>query len=128
MVRLIVSLILGVGIGIGGGLVIGWQVAPREYTDGTLPELAREHTDEYTVMVASGFAADSDLQGAVDRLRLLRVDNVPAYVQDITERYITNSRDIDDIRLLVGLSEGLGRLTPIMEPYRQVELPEPEQS
>jgi len=128
MVRLIVSLILGVGIGIGGGLVIGWQVAPREYTDGTLPELAREHTDAYTIMIAAGYDADGDLQGAVDRLRLLGVENVPAYVQDITERYITNSRDIDDIRLLVRLSEGVGRLTPIMEPYRQVDLPEPEQS
>jgi hypothetical protein len=56
-------------------------------------------------------------------MRLLGAENVPAYIQDTTERYITNSRDIDDIRALVALSEGLGRLTPIMEPYRVVVLP-----
>lgn len=124
MIRFLVSLILGIGIGIGAGLVLGWGVFPREYSEGTLPELARQHTDEYTVMIAAGYVADGDIQGALERLNLLGVDNSPAHVQEVTERYITNSRDIEDIRLLVALSEGFGRLTPIMEPYRQVELPE----
>ena len=124
MVRFLVSLILGVGFGIGAGLVLGWGVFPREYTEGTLPELARQHSDEYTVMIAAGYVADGDIQGALERLNLLGVDNSPAHVQEVTERYITNSRDIQDIQLLVALSEGFGRLTPIMEPYRQVELPE----
>jgi hypothetical protein len=63
---------------------------------------------------------DKDLGGAVERLRILGVPNVPAYVQDVTERYITTSRDAKDISYLVALAEGLGRLTPIMQPYRQV--------
>ena len=47
---------------------------------------------------------------------------MPVYVQEVAERYITNSRDVDDIRPLVALADGLGRLTPIMEPYREVHV------
>jgi hypothetical protein len=68
-------------------------------------------------MIAAGYLADGDASGAVERLSVLGVDNVPLYVQELTERYITNSRDIEDIRHLVALADGLGRLTPIMEPY-----------
>ncbi len=118
MTRFFLSLIVGVILGLALGLFVGWEVAPTEYIDSSLPILAPRYRDDYTVMVAAGFAKDTDSLGAVERLRLLGVDNVAQYVQDTTERYITNSRDLNDIRLLVNLSEGLGRLTPIMETFR----------
>ncbi|MGB1287672.1 MAG: hypothetical protein ACPG7F_14130, partial [Aggregatilineales bacterium] len=65
------------------------------------------------------YVVDGDVNAAVERLRPLQTDNIPDYVQDTTERYISNSRDLDDIRKLVALSEGLGRLTPLMENFRQ---------
>jgi hypothetical protein len=61
--------------------------------------------------------------GCIERMRILNVENVPAYIQDTTERYITNSSGVNDIRALVAFSSGLGRLTPIMEPYRIVSVP-----
>ncbi len=80
-----------------------------------------EINDDYTVMIAAAFVQDQDLGGAVDRLRVLGVENIPAYVLEVTERFITNSQNVNDIRLLVGLYEGLaGRVTPMMEPYRQL--------
>jgi hypothetical protein len=118
MTRFLLSLLLGLGLGVAAGLFIGWEVAPTEYVDSPLPALAPRFKDEYTVMVAAGFAADNDTLGAVERLRLLNVANVAQYVQETTERFITNSRDLTQIRLLVNLSEGLGRLTPIMETFR----------
>lgn len=118
MTRFLFSLLLGLGLGVGAGLFIGWEVAPTEYVDSPLPALAPRFKDEYTVMVAAGFATDADTLGAVERLRLLGVDNVAQYVQETTERFITNSRDLTQIRLMVNLSEGLGRLTPIMETFR----------
>jgi hypothetical protein len=117
MIRWLVSLLLGTAIGLGLGLFYGWVLDPTEYVNSPMSDLSRQYQEEYTVMIASGFARDRDVDGAIDRLRRLGVDNVPAYVQEITERFITNSRDIDDIRLLVGLSEGLGRLTPPMERF-----------
>ncbi|GAB1421850.1 hypothetical protein MASR2M15_20420 [Anaerolineales bacterium] len=123
MIRFFVSLIVGLIIGIVGGLFIGWEVSPVEFVNSPITSLDSRYQDTYTVMIATGFMADKDTLGAVERLRLLGVDNVPLYVQEVTERFITNSRDVNDIKVLVALSEGLGRLTPIMEPYRQVAVP-----
>jgi hypothetical protein len=111
---LLVALILGALI----GLYIGWVQFPAQTIDSPASALAQRYKDEYTVMVAEGYRADSDLGGALERLRLLSVENIPAYVQETAERFITNSRDLEDIRALVLLAEGVGRLTPIMQPYR----------
>jgi len=120
MTRLFVSLLVGLIVGVGIGLYIGWVQAPVEYVDSPLALLDQAHRDEYTVMIAYGFVSDGDLPGAVDRLRLLNVGNVPAYVQVITERYISQGRSVEDIRHLVALAEAMGRLTPLMEAYRAV--------
>ncbi len=119
MVRVFLSTVIGVIIGIASGIGLGWGF-PAEYTNSTLPELAQSHRDAYTVMIASGFVNDGDISGAFERLRLLGVENVPAYVQETTERYITNSRELDDIQLLVALTDGFGRLTPVMETFCQL--------
>lgn len=116
--RFLASLTFGVLAGVALGLLIGWVLAPTEYVNSPMQALAPRHRDDYTVMIAAGFAADGDVAGVVERLRKLGVDNVPQYVQEVTERYITNSRDLADIRLLVMLAEGLGRLTPLMENFR----------
>jgi uncharacterized membrane protein YedE/YeeE len=120
MTRFLASVLIGLVLGTALGLYLGWVQFPVEYVNSSADKLAQEYKDEYTVMVAAGFLEYGDVNNAVDRLRVLGVENVPAYVQEITERYITNSRDVDDIQRLVALSDGLGRLTPIMEPYRLV--------
>ncbi|MCA9906043.1 MAG: hypothetical protein KC547_19435 [Anaerolineae bacterium] len=123
MRRFLVSFLVALLIGAGIGLYLGWVQFPVQFVDSPANALAASAKDEYTLMIAGAYADDGDLNGAVERLRVLGVDNVPAYVQEVTERYITNSRGIDDIRLLVRLAEGMGRLTPVMEPYRQLALP-----
>ncbi|PJF23404.1 MAG: hypothetical protein CUN56_01045 [Phototrophicales bacterium] len=123
MRRFLVSLLLGIGLGIGGGIALGWGPLAVVYVDGPASALAQRYRDEYTVMIAAGYRADQDALGAIERLRILGEDNIPLYVQEVTERFITNSRDIDDIYHLVALAEGLGRLTEIMIPFRQVTTP-----
>lgn len=118
MARVLISLAIGLGIGLGLGLYIGWVQAPVTFVDSPLSYLDEAHRDEYTVMIAYGFVGDSDLQGAVERLRLLNVTNVPAYVQAVTERFISQGLSLVDIQHLVALAEAMGRLTPIMEAYR----------
>jgi hypothetical protein len=120
MIRFLLSLLLGLAVGLVIGLYLGWVQFPVEFLDSPASQLAQRHKDEYTVMVASGYLVDRDPSAAVERLRMLGVDNIPAYVQEVTERYISASRDVEDIRQLVALAEGLGRLTPPMEPYRQL--------
>lgn len=120
MIRFFFSAAIGAALGLLIGLYIGWEVAPVEFVDSPLPELSRTYRDEYTIMVASGYLVDRDINGAIERLRRLGEENVPEYVQATAERYITNSREVDDIRKLVTLAEGLGRLTPPMEQFRQL--------
>jgi hypothetical protein len=120
MLRFLVSLVIGLAVGVLIGLYLGWVQFPVQFVDSPASSLAERYKNEYMVMVASGFVKDGDLGGAVDRLRILGVANIPAYVQEVTERYISNSQDADDIGVLVALSESLGRLTPIMLPYRKI--------
>jgi hypothetical protein len=123
MTRFLVSFFVALLLGVGVGLYLGWVQFPVQYIDSPASALAPQFKDEYTVMIAAGYTADSDLNSAIERLRFLGVENVPAYVQEVTERYISNSRAVEDIRLLVRLAEGMGRLTPIMEPYRDISVP-----
>jgi hypothetical protein len=122
MLRFLVSLIIGLIIGALAGLYLGWVQFPVEYINAPALSLSQSYKDTYTVMIAGGFLVDGDAQGAIERLRVLGIENVPAYVQQITERFITNSRDV---RYLVALSEGLGRTSPIFEPYRQLRGQQP---
>jgi hypothetical protein len=120
MLRFLISLLLGLAAGALIGLYLGWVQFPVQYVDSPAQNLSQRFKDEYTVMVAGGYLNDGDVNGAVERLRVLGVENIPSFVQEVTERYISNSRNVDDIRSLVALSQSLGRLTPIMEPYRRV--------
>jgi hypothetical protein len=120
MGRFLISLLIGLICGAGIGLYLGWGPLPLQFLNSPASALGERYKEEYTVMIAAGYLVDGDAMGAVERLRMLNVDNVPAYVQEVTERYITHSRDVNDIYYLVALSEGLGRLTTIMEPYRAV--------
>lgn len=118
MARFFLSLLVALIIGALIGLYIGWVQFPAQTVDSPASALAARYKDEYTIMVAEGYRADGDLSGALERLRLLNVENIPEYVQETAERFITNSRDLEDIRALVLLAEGVGRLTPPMMPYR----------
>lgn len=120
MTRFFFSTVIGVALGLLIGLFAGWQISPVEYRDSPIRALSEPYRDEYTRMIAGGFLSDGDLTGAVERLRVLGVANIPQYVQEMAERYISNSRDLKEIRYLVALSEGLGRLTPLMENFRQL--------
>ena len=118
MRRYLRPMLLGLILGGLLGLYLGWFQFPRETYRGGLSELAQSFRDDYVVMVAAGYAADDDLQGALERLSRLRVDDIPRYAQRLTDRVIASSaRDIRDIRLLVALARGMGRLTPAMEPF-----------
>lgn len=124
MLRVVLSLLAGLVAGALIGLYLGWVQFPVEFVNSPAADLSQRYQDEYTVMIAAAYAVDRDLNGAVARLQLLDVANIPLHVQETAERYITGSRSVEDIRVLVTLAEGMDRLTSIMEPYRQVSLPE----
>lgn len=122
MIRLFVSLLVGLVLGALLGLYLGWVQFPVDFVDSHISQLDPTYRDLYTVMVAGGYQHDADAVGAVERLRVVGVANVPEYVFLQAERYISNSRDIADIQSLIALSEGLGRTSPLFDTYRQLNL------
>lgn len=121
MVRFLLSLLLGAAVGLGIGLYLGWVQFPAQVADGPASALSQRYKDDYTIMVARAYVRDGDLTGALERLRPLGFANIPAFVQEMTERTISTSGNVADIQVLVALANGLGRLTPIMEPYRPAQ-------
>ena len=122
MLRFARSLILGLLLGSLAGLYFGWMQFPPDSRRSALPELTQRFRDEYAVMIAAAYAADNDIQGALERLSRLEIDDLPVYLQRTTERIIrTSARALDDIRLLVRLAHDLGLLTPAMQPFLVLE-------
>lgn len=125
MKQTIGSLLIGLLIGIGAGVYLGWEQFPVEYTNSSLAALAPWYQEEYTVMVAEGYEVDRDVNAALLRLQPLEKENVFDYVQDLTERYISQS-NVPNITPMVALAEAMGRLTPVMEIYRVTPAPQPD--
>ena len=122
MRRFLTSLILGLLLGALAGLYFGWIQFPPANRNSAISDLAQRHRDDYTVMIAAGFAVDRDAAGALERLGKLDVDDIYAYLRGATERIIRSSaRDFDDIRLLVRLAHDLGQLTPAMQPFLELD-------
>jgi len=105
-------------LGLVAGLTLGWVAYPPSARSSRFDELSLQHQDSYMVMLAAGYAADGDLDGARQRLQRLAGADVPAFLRQRTEAIIRSStRDIADIRLLVQLAAGLGQLSAPMQPF-----------
>lgn len=122
MLRYMRSLILGILLGTVVGLYFGWELFPSGGRNSELSQLARSDQDDYTVMIAAGYAVDNDSAGAIERLRLLGHEDLPRALRESTERIISSSsRSLADIRLLVGLAHGLGLLSAPMQPFLNLD-------
>jgi hypothetical protein len=128
MRRFVVALLIGGLVGIGIGLFLGWGPFPVITVDNQMRALSQLDKDRYTVMVAKAYEADLDVNEAISRLRPLGVENIPAYVRDVTERKISESGTGNqaEIRYLVSLSRVLGYFTPPMQPFAVAPTPTPQ--
>ncbi len=118
MRRFLLSLILGLLLGALAGAVIGWLYPPPAARNSHLSDLAQPHRDDYSIMIAAGYAHDGDLTGALERLQLLEIGDLASYLRAITERIINSgSRELNDIRMLARLAAELGGATPAVLPF-----------
>ncbi len=118
MRRFLLSLTLGLLLGALAGAAIGWLNPPPAARNSSLSDLAQPHRDDYAIMIAAGYAHDSDLVGALERLRRLEIGDLASYLRATAERIINSgSRELDDIRVLAKLAAELGVATPAMVPF-----------
>jgi len=117
--RRTVVLLLAAGllVGLVAGLILGWVIWPVEYFDTDLSDLRTQYKEDYVVMVGAAYAMNNDLAHAVGRLEKLKVPNPGQFVAVQAESYISEGRDINDIRSLVALAKGLGTDTERMARY-----------
>ncbi len=119
MRRLFISLGIGAALGLLIGVYLGWGSFPVQTVESQMRSLSAADKDRYTVMVAEAYEQDGDSAEAIRRLQPLGVQNVPQYVRDVTERFISSSGSgsESDIRHLVALSRALGYFTPPMQGF-----------
>ncbi|RPJ02285.1 MAG: hypothetical protein EHM39_02175 [Chloroflexi bacterium] len=122
--RYLGSLLIGILVGLAAGMFLGWEQFPVEYTNSAMSNLAPRYQEDYTVMVAEGYVQERDVNGALTRLQPLGKENIFDYIQDLTERLISQSK-VPFISPMVALAEAIGRLTPAMEIYRLTPVPTP---
>ena len=115
--RIVVFLGLGLLLGTGVGLYVGWIAWPTEYTEADLTILADEYRYDYTVMVASNYAIDRDLSAAQQRLNVLGMPDSNAWLLEVAGQAILQGAAEDDIRHLALLANDLGLQAPALAPY-----------
>ena len=115
--RIFVTFLTGIGLGVLGGLLIGWFALPTGNTAAHIADLHPDYKVEYVVMVGTAYAKSGDWDEAQARLGRLEEPDPAGYVVLITEQAINAGRSPEDIRLLVRLAVRLGYTTPAMQPY-----------
>lgn len=111
--------LLGLALGVGLGLLVGWVLWPVQYTNTAPAQLRQDYRTEYILMVAAAYRVEGDLEAARARLSRLDPENPSRPLVELTEVLIAQGGRPQDIQVLVRLAEALGTTTPPMMPYLQ---------
>ena len=119
--RNIALVLIGLTVGAGLGLLLGWVVWPTEYTDAAPVILQDAYRQDYLRMIAAAYGEDGDLATAVSRLDSLGANGSDQLFSLMLDDILAGN-DEGEIRQLVRLAAALGYTSPAMQPY----LSEPE--
>jgi hypothetical protein len=117
LLRIVFWLGVGLILGVGTGLILGWVVWPIEFTEADPTVLEDSYRRDYTVMIAAAYSVDEDLNVARHRLHSLGKVDGNAWLLSVTVDYILAEGDETEIRHLVRLADDLGLYSPAMEPF-----------
>lgn len=112
--RWVLTLIL-LALGVGGGLYLGWMVAPVPVANTTLDSLAPPYRAEYVRLTAHAYRANGDLTAAQSHLQALGVE--AATVRDLFAADLAARAPITDLQALAVLARALNVETPAMQAY-----------
>lgn len=107
---------LGLLLGTGLGLYLGWVVWPTEFTNANPAALQESYRQDYALMIASAYAADGDLAAAEQRVDELGEDGRSFYFS-FTLDTILREHNQTETRQLARLAADLGFSSPAMTPY-----------
>ena len=115
--RTFLFLLLGMALGAGAGVLVGWYVWPTEFSDATVEILDVRYQQEYALMAAQAYRVDGNLLAAQQRLvRINRSDPAAWYLAFTVDRILAGGAAAD-LRDLVRLATDLGLQSPAFAPY-----------
>ena len=117
--RRLLWFIVGLALGIGLALLIGWELMPISPDNATPSALRRDYKDDYIRLIAVAYQADGDLNKARARLIALQADDSYAPLVDLTVSWIKQNKPDWLIFPLVQLAHDLDAGTTVMQPYLQ---------
>jgi hypothetical protein len=123
LLRTILWLLVGLLVGAGLGLFLGWVAWPTEFTDADPTVLAESYQRDYTIMVAAAFDIEGDLPAAERRLADLGKEDARAWLLSVAVDHILAGQEDSEIRHLVKLATALDLYSPAMEPFLPAEGP-----
>ncbi|MCB9452738.1 MAG: hypothetical protein H6672_14970 [Anaerolineaceae bacterium] len=113
-----IGLVLGLLIGIGGGLYYAWGIDPRVEFDTEPWQLSKADRDNYMVAIALDYAADGDLNRAIQRLLVINKNSpngdpiqalANAACDLATTGYVDSSSGLNAIRAMMTFYQLQGR-------------------
>lgn len=113
---------IGLVVGIGLGLYLGWVAWPAEFTNANPSVLETNHRRDYLLMIADAYAVEGDVAAAQQRLAGMGEGGQEFLMSTLLDM-ILRVEDEGDIRRLARLADDLGLYSPAMEPY--LASPEP---
>ena len=111
-----IFILLGLVIGVGLGLAVGWVFWPTEFTDANPAVLEDQYRRDYVQLIADSYAQDNNLGQAQQRIGDLGEDG-SNYVLQVLIEMILRQEDEGAIRRLTRLANDTGQYTPAMDPY-----------
>jgi len=108
---------IGLLVGAGLGLYLGWVAWPAEFEEANPAVLEEQYQRDYTVMIASTYALDGDLTAARRRLNSLGKADTNSWLLNQVVAHILENENETEIRQLVKLASDMGLSSPAMTPY-----------
>lgn len=109
---------LGLLIGSGLGLYLGWVAWPAEFSDASPALLADVHREDYARMIAAAYAEDGDLAQARWRVATLDAADPNGWLLAVVvDAILQQGENEETLRQLARLAADLGLRSPAMDPY-----------
>lgn len=109
--------LVGLAIGVGLGLLVGWRLWPVSYTNTAPHQLRQDYRNDFVLMTAAAYQVDQDLDAVRERLALVDAEAPERPVVELTETLIAEGGRSEDVAVLVELAEALDATTAPMAPY-----------
>jgi hypothetical protein len=109
--------LLGLAAAMLFGVMVTRIVGPVGGMANAPASLAFAEKREVTVLIASAYAWDHDLERAQARLERLDIPNVKLWVASLIDDYVSAGRDDPELGALMQLAHGLGANSPVVLAY-----------